>query len=63
METLQSEALPDNASGPALMFALKPVPFSIINSVVIQEFVNSMLSDEYYIMLLYYVSRGPVIAQ
>lgn len=45
------------------MFALTPVPFSIINSVVIQEFVNSMLSDEYYIMLLYYVSWGPVIAQ
>ncbi len=45
------------------MFALTPVPFSIINSVVIQEFVNSMLSDEYYIMLLYYVSWGLVIAQ
>lgn len=34
---------------PALMFALKPVPFSIINAVVIQEFVDSVLSDEYYI--------------
>lgn len=49
-----------NGSSPALMFALKPVPFSIINTVVIQEFVDSMLSDEYYIMLLYYVSRGPL---
>ena len=45
------------------MFALKPLHFSIINSVVIDEFVNSMLPDEYCIMLLYYVSRGPVIAQ
>lgn len=29
------------------MFALRPVAFSIINHVVILEFVNSMLSDEY----------------
>lgn len=29
------------------MFALRPVAFSIINNVVILEFVNSMLSDEY----------------
>lgn len=48
---------------PALMFALKPVPFSIINPMVIQEFVDSMKSDEYYIMLLYYVSKGPFMAQ
>lgn len=34
------------------MFAMKPLPFLNINSVVIQEFANSMLSDEYYIMLL-----------
>lgn len=45
------------------MFALKPVPFSIINAVVIQEFVDSMQSDEYYITLLYYVSKGPSMAQ
>lgn len=45
------------------MFALTPVPFSIINCIVIQAFVNSMLSDEYYIMLLYYVPRCPVVAQ
>lgn len=42
----------------ALMFALKLVAFSIINSTVIQEFVNSMLSDEYYIRLLYCVRWG-----
>lgn len=34
---------------PALMFALKPLPFSIINAVAIQEFVDSMQSDEYHI--------------
>lgn len=43
------------------MLALKPMPFSIINSVVTQEFVDNMLSDEYYSILLYYVSRGRLL--
>lgn len=60
VKTPRSEPLLHNISIPALVFALKTVPFSIINTVVIQEFVDSMLSDEYYIMLLYYVSRGPL---
>lgn len=29
------------------MFALRPVAFSIINDVVMPEFVNNMPSDEY----------------
>lgn len=39
-----------NASKPALIFALTPVPFSIINSLDIHEFVSGMPSGEYYIM-------------
>lgn len=39
------------------MFALRPVAFPVIN-VVIPEFVNNKLPDEYEIPLLYHVSRG-----
>lgn len=39
-----------NASKPALIFALTPVPFSIINSLDIHEFVSGMPSGDYYIM-------------